>query len=260
MVAAGAISIEASNSNFGDAAPGIVKQLQIEFTANGVTQTKTVREGSSIMLMVGTTPEGYIDELRSALAKASTPQKLALLRVLRAAQGPKALDAIRTAANDSDSQISGEAISILCGWPSAEALGDILKLTKTAADAKVKILAVRGAIRLIPLQNVDVARKMAGFKEIMPLIRRDEEKRLLLGALGAVPSPEALAMAMSHLDSAATKNEASFAAVAIADKIAAQNGAEVTEAMRKVLKATDNRDVQKRARQALNKAGGTGRR
>jgi len=260
MVAAGAISIEASNSNFGDAAPGIVKQLQIEFTANGVTQTKTVREGSSIMLLLGATPEGYIDELRSALAKASTPQKLALLRVLRAAQGPKALDAIRTAANDSDSQISGEAISILCGWPSAEALGDILKLTKTAADAKVKILAVRGAIRLIPLQNVDVAKKMGGFKEIMLLIRRDEEKRLLLGALGAVPSVEALAMAMSHLDTAATKNEASFAAVAIADKIAAQNGAEVTEAMRKVLKATDNSDVRKRARQALNKAGGTGRR
>ncbi|MHA1180693.1 MAG: HEAT repeat domain-containing protein, partial [Alphaproteobacteria bacterium] len=106
MVADGAVSIEASNSNFGDAAQGIVKQLEIEFTANGVTHTETVREGQSITLLVGATPEAFIDELRSALAKAPTAQKLASLRVLRAAQGSKALDAIRTATKDRNSEIS----------------------------------------------------------------------------------------------------------------------------------------------------------
>ena len=254
MVEAGALSIEASNANFGDSAPGIVKQLQVEYTSNGVTQTKTVREGQTITRLVGAIPKALIDELCSALAKAPRPQKLALLRVLRAAQGPKALEAVRAATKDADTGISSEAISILCGWPSAEALPDVLKLTRTATERKVKILALRGAIRLIPLQDVAIRKKLAGFKEVLPLIQRDEEKRLLLGALATVPAAEALSMAMAHLDNPATRDEASFAAVAISEKIVQQNSGEVASALRKVIRATDNKDVLRRARATLNKA------
>ena len=258
MVEAGALSIEASNGNFGDPAPSVVKQLQVEFTANGATQSKTVPEGESITLLAGATPGAFIDELCSALAKAPTQQRLALLRVLRAAQGTKALEAVRAAMKDADPQISSEAVSILCGWPSAEALPDVLKLTATATESNVKILALRGAIRLIPMQDAPVEKKLAGFKDVLPLIQRDEEKRLLLGSLATVPASEALAMAMSYIDSPATKNEACFAAVAIAEKIAAENRAEVADAMQKVLKATDNKDIIRRARQTLNKAGKSG--
>lgn len=253
MVADGAMTIEASNSNFGDPAQGIVKQFELEFTANGVTQSKTVREGQSITLLVGATPPAYIDELRSALKNAPTDQKLALLRVLRVAQGTKALDAVIAAIKDADSEVRGEAISILCGWPSAEALDDVLKLT-TAGDLKVKILAVRGAIRLIPLQDTSVARKLGQFKELEPLIQRNEEKKLLLGSLPAVPTTDALAMAVGYLENAATKNEACFAAVAIAEKIATKDKSEVADAMRKVLEATTNSDLKKRAKQTLDKA------
>ena len=253
MVKDGALSIEASNSNFGDAAPGIVKQLEVEFTANGITQVKMVREGQSVELLVGATPEAFIDELCSALAKAPKRQKLALLRVLRVAQGPKALEAVRAATKNADAEISGEAASVLCGWPSVEVLPDVLKLTKTATDRKVKILAVRGAIRLIPLQDASVNKKLAGFKELLPLIQRDEEKRLLLGSLATVPTSEALAMAMSYLDGASTKNEACFAVVAISEKLVGQKPAEVRKALQKVMKATDNRDVIRRARATLNK-------
>ncbi|MBN2271998.1 MAG: HEAT repeat domain-containing protein [Sedimentisphaerales bacterium] len=255
MVAAGAVSIEASNANFGDAAQGIVKELQIEFTANGVTQTETVREGQSITLLTGATPDALVEELCSAMAKAQAEQKAALLRVLRAAQGAKALESIRAATKDADSEVSGEAISILCGWPSAEVLPDVLKLATTAGENKVKILAVRGAIRLIPLQDASVDKKLAGFKEIVPLIQRDEEKRLLLGSLATVPTNEALAMAVAYLDSAATKNEACFAAVAIAEAIGSKSAAEVGAAMEKVLAAATNDDVKKRAKAVLDKAG-----
>ena len=253
MVEGGALSIEASNANFGDAASGVVKQLEIEFTANGVTQTETVREGQSITLLAGATPDALIDELCSAMAKARTEQKTALLRVLRAAQGGKALEAIRAAAKDADSEISGEAVSILCGWPSAEVLPDVLKLAATASESKVKILAVRGAIRLIPLQDAPVDKKLAGLKEIVPLIQRDEERLLLLGSLATVPTSESLAMAVGYLGSPSTKNEACFAAVAIAEVIGSKSAAEVAGAMEKVLAAATNDDVKKRASAVLNK-------
>jgi len=92
-------------------------------------------------------------------------------------------------------------------------------------------------------------------KQADALIERNEEKKLLLGALGTVSSVEALSMAMANLDNRGTKNEACFAAVAIGNNIAGQNPREVTEAMKKVLKSTTNRNVTKSARQALNQAG-----
>jgi len=254
IVAAGSLSVTASNANFGDPASGIPKQLLVEYTVAGVAHTRTVKESETLTLAAGTTPEAFIDQLCSALAKAPTPQKLALLRVLRAAQGPRALAAVRAATKDANAEISSEAISVLCGWPTADALPDVLELTRTATDRRVRILALRGTIRLIPLQDVTVQKKLAAFKDILPLVQRNEEKKLLLGVLATVPAAEALSMAMAHLDNPATKNEASFAAVAISEKIVQQKPGEVAEALQKVIRATNNKDVLRRARAILNKA------
>jgi len=254
IVAAGSLSVEASNANFGDPAQGIPKQLLVEYTVAGVAHTKTVKEGETLTLAAGTTPEAFIDQLCSALAKAPTPQKLALLRVLRVAQGPRALDAVRAATKDTNADIRSEAISVLCGWPTADALPDVLELTRTATDRRVRILALQGTIRLIPLQDVTVQKKLVAFKEILPLVQRNEEKKLLLGALATVPAAEALSMTMVFLDDPATKDEASFAAVAISEKIVQQKPGEVADALQKVLRATNNKDVLRRARATLDKA------
>jgi len=254
MVAAGSLSVTASNANFGDPASGIQKQLLVEYTVAGVAHTGTVKEGETLTLAAGATPEAFIDQLCSALAKAPTPQKLALLRILRVAQGPRALDAVRAATKDANAEVGSEAISVLCGWPTADALPDVLELTRTATDSRVRILALRGTIRLIPLQDVTVQKKLAAFKEILPLVQRNEEKKLLLGALATVPAAEALSMAMAHLDNPATKNEACFAAVAISEKIVQQKPGEVADALQKVIRATNNRGVLRRARATLNKA------
>jgi len=61
-------------------------------------------------------------------------------------------------------------------------------------------------------------------------------------------------MVMPHLDNAGTKNEASFAAVAIAERIVSTNARQVTEAMQQVLKVTENDQIRKRARDVLSKA------
>jgi len=254
LVNAGAQAIEASNGNFGDPASGIAKQLQIEFTVDGVTQARTVREGESVKFVASVTPASYVNALCDAMPQATSQQKRALLRVLRVAQGPQALEAVRAAVKDADADVRAEAISILCAWSSTEALPEVLALTKTATERKVKILALRGAIRLIPLQNVSVQDKLAGFKDLLPLIQRPEEKRLLLGSLATVAAPEALALCVSYLDDAATKNEACFAVVAIAEKLPPQrNRTAITEALQKVMQISNNDGIKKRARQVLRK-------
>ena len=254
MVKRGALKIEASNGNFGDPAHGTVKKLRVEYAVNGAEDIKTVNEGDTVTLMAGVTPPAFIEAVCAALDKAPAASKLALLRVLRSARGPKALAAVRTAANDADAEIKNAATSILCGWPTAEALPDVVKLAKTSTDPRVKILALRGYIRLIPLQDAPVAEKLAALKEALAMATRTGEKRLALASLGAIGTPDALALALSLLGDAPVKEEASLAAVGIAERIVGRHPAQVAKAMQEVLKVSANRQTIGRARRVLGQA------
>ena len=48
QIGAGALSIKASNDLFGDAAPGKVKQLQVEYTLNGMSEKRTIPENGML--------------------------------------------------------------------------------------------------------------------------------------------------------------------------------------------------------------------
>lgn len=256
MVKAGALSVEASNGNFGDPANGIPKKLRVEYTVDGTAQTKTVSESETVTLTATVTPPACVDALCEALSRAPTPPKIALLRVLRSVGGSKALNAVRAAAKDPIAEIKDTALRALCEWPTVEALPDLAELSKTSTDAKVKTLALRGYIRLIPLQDAAAEKKVAAIKDAMALAERNEEKKLALAALGAIPTADALALVVPHLASPALKEEASMAAVAIAEKIAQSSPAQVAEAMQQVSKATANKRVADRAKALLKQTQG----
>lgn len=98
-------------------------------------------------------------------------------------------------------------------------------------------------MRLVPQQDAPDAKKLDALKEAMALADRSEEKRLVLSALGNVPTVDALTLVTSHLDNPELKEEACLAAVAIAEKIASEHGAEATAAMRQVANATTNKKL-----------------
>ena len=199
-------------------------------------------------------PASYTSRLTSQLSKATPAQKGALLRVLSVIGGTDALNAVREAAKDSNTQVSDAAIRVLCSWKTADAAPDLLALAKNSPNRARKTAALRGYINLVRDGSLSTSKKLEICKQAAALIERNEEKKLLLGALSTVPAIEALSMAMGHLDDPATRDEAAFAAVAIGEKIAEQKPREVVEAMQKVLKATKNRNVNRRGRMVLNKA------
>jgi HEAT repeat protein len=199
-------------------------------------------------------PESYTSKLTNQLAKATPAQKGALLRVLSVIGGTDALNAVREAAKDSNSQVSDAAIRVLCSWKTADAAGDLLALAKNSSNSAQKTAALRGYINLIRDESLSTEKKLQMCRQAAALIERNEEKKLLLGALSTIPSLEALSMAMAHIDEPAARDEAAFAAVAIGEQIAEQKPREVIDAMQKVLKATNNRNVRNRARQILDKA------
>jgi HEAT repeat protein len=199
-------------------------------------------------------PISYTLRLTSRLTTASPAQKCALLRVLSVIGGTNALDAVRRAMNDSNAQVSDAATRVLCSWKTADAAPDLLSLAKDSPDRSRRTAALRGYINLVRDDRLPTGEKVVMCRQAAALIQRNEEKKLLLGALSTIPSSEALSMAMAYLDDPATRTEASFAAVAISDKIVGQEPGKVAEAMQKVLKTKDNRNVRNRARQILNKA------
>ena len=254
MVKRGALKIEASNGNFGDPAQGTPKKMTIDFTADGIAMTKTCGESDSITLAAGMTPAACIDALCAALPKASAKPQLALLRILRSAGGPKALAAVLAATKDKDADVANAAISLLCDWPGVEALPAITELAKATQSPRDRILAVRGCLRLIPMQAASDAQKLAALKDAMALITRDDERKLAVSALAAIPAVEALALVTPHLDSPGLKEEACLAAVAIGEKIVGRHAAEVAEAMQRVSKATKNMNTARQARALLAQA------
>ncbi|MGA2622118.1 MAG: HEAT repeat domain-containing protein, partial [Thermoguttaceae bacterium] len=188
IVKGGAMAIEASNDNFGDPANGRGKKLHVEYRVNGVTAGKTAGEGETVTFTATSPPPAIVDAICEAATGAHGAARLALLRALRSAGGPKALQIVQAAAADSDAQVKDTACRALCDWPTPEALPLLSDLTKKAPSKTVQILALQGFVRLVPQQDAPDAKKLDWLKEALALADRNEEKRLVLSALGNVPT------------------------------------------------------------------------
>ena len=121
-------------------------------------------------------------------------------------------------------------------------------MVQSPPSPTIKILALRGLIRLVPQQDAPEAEKVKTLQDAMSQAERTEEKRLVLSALGNVPTAPALALVTSHLADANLKEEACLAAVAIAEKLAPRHKAEVAAAMQQVVQATANEKTAAKAK------------
>jgi HEAT repeat protein len=213
-----------------------------------------VERALSAICMKADNPQSYTRKLTNLLGRVRPMQKCALLHVLGVIGGPDSLEAVRANINNSNETVRGAAIRALCGWKTVDAASDMLTLAKESTNPAHKTSALRGYINLIRDESLSTEKKLEMCRQAKDLIERDEEKKLLLGMLGTVPATEALSMAMNYVDDSFVRNEACFAVVAICDKIVMQYPDEVAEAIGKVLKATKNRNVTRRARDVLNKA------
>jgi HEAT repeat protein len=255
MVKNGTYSVQASNGSFGDSAPGIPKKMMLEYSVHGQVMSETVAENQAVEIQAGAAPPAVSDALCAALSRASGESTLSFLRVLRSAGGEKALAAVRNAMDDTDPNVRGTAASVLSGWPTVDAFPELLTLAAAATtDTRTRILALRGAYRLIPLQTIPDVRKLAQVKRALDVSTRPDEKRLALSALARIALPESLAVVVPHLQDAAIAEEAGLAAVAIAEKLATSFPAQATDAARQVLEVVQTPQTRKRAQALLNPA------
>lgn len=162
--------------------------------------------------------QACVPQLVAALPKAGPEVKQVLLRTLCVAGGGEALEAVRAAVGDSNSDVHAAAIRVLSAWKSADVLPVLLGLAKTSATPADQILSLRGYLGMAARKDLPAAEKLAICQTSAPLIQRSEEKLLLLGTLGSLADAGALPLVVSYLDDPAVKREAVAAVLAVAGK------------------------------------------
>lgn len=189
------------------------------------------------------------ETLVPGLATANGQAKLALLGVLGSLGGSRALEVIRAAATDPDESVQETACRALCDWPTADALPDLVRMTQRTQDSNLQNLALRGQLRLIPLQPSMPAAQVLQIQELLPLIEQRNAQHLALSVLGQLHCPESLALVRTYLNQPGFIAEASVAAVGIAEKIVSRHPAEVAATM--PLVSTNDVSLAQRVRQVM---------
>jgi len=220
MVASGSPQIGATNANFGDPTPGTRKRLRVEYSENGRPLSKTVEEGATLKLTTASAPPVIVDAFCAALAEAQGEARLALLRLLGSTGSPKALEAVcAAAAGEGDAKAT--ALRALCEWPTPDALPEVMGLVKDPPDPTLKVLALRGAVRMLKQSEAETAELLRHYALLMEQAQTADEKKTVLSGLAQVRHAQALDLALGQFADESLRAESLQAAGAIAKDLGA---------------------------------------
>ena len=191
--------------------------------------------------------------LLAPMSKASATAKGDLLDLLGVVGGAKSLEGVAAAANSDSEPLQDAATRVLGEWMSPDAAPVLLELAKSG-NAKFKVRALRGYIRIPRQLDVPLETRVAMCRQVIDVAQRDDEKKLALEVLARYPSTTSLSLAAESFATESLKEAAVTAAVLIAEKIVKAHPAAVAETMKDAMQATSDAELAKRARRMLNRA------
>lgn len=200
---------------------------------------------------------GDKDAVGAAVAKAAGeaggPAKAALLRPLTRIGGDKVIGAVREALKDADAGVKEAAARVIADWPDDAALADMVAIAKDDPKESNQVLALRGYMRLAKDRERKEEDRLAMCTTALPLTRRPDEKKLVLGVLRELRTVEALRLAAPLMADEKVQHEAADAAVGIARRMGGKLPDEVKDAMTKAIEATKDERIRREAGEVLKK-------
>jgi HEAT repeat protein len=189
----------------------------------------------------------------AAMNEASSVSRVALLRAVGQIGGPEALKAALAALKDPDQGVSAEAVRVLSNWTTLDAVPHLLELAKSD-DLSRQVLALRGYVRLAGIEP-SAETKAQMLTTAMGLAKRPDEKKLVLGAWGSLPTEQSLNTLRPYLDDAAVRNEAASAIIAIAPELAKDQKTkpQTVDALKAVVDKCENAQLRNKAQEALGR-------
>jgi HEAT repeat protein len=145
--------------------------------------------------------------------------KCSLLRIMGNLGGKEAFAAVAPTLKDSSTDVQDAAINALSNWPTSRSLPPLMNVVKTTSNPKHRVLAMRGAVRILGLNDCTVERTLAGYAELMKAAKEPADTKLILAGLGSVADPAALAAIEPFITNKQFKAEAEFAKLGVARAI-----------------------------------------
>ncbi|MFT5127608.1 MAG: HEAT repeat protein/protein-L-isoaspartate O-methyltransferase [Rhodothermales bacterium] len=143
-----------------------------------------------------------------------------------------------------------DAVRALERWPTPEPAADLLAFAKSATDTKAHVLAFRGYLNMLRMEN-----DLPGCKAGLAVARRVEEKRAILGLLGRIHSAESLVSVRPFIDVPKLAADAGAAAVEIGRRLGGNDKAVVRAVVSEALLVVNDRQ-RTEGEKLLKKLGG----
>jgi HEAT repeat protein len=185
-------------------------------------------------------------------------KQCSLLSVLGKIGDRSALPRLREALGSDNTDKRGAAIRALAEWPTSEPAADLMKAAEHSENKVHRILALRGSVRLLGLDNKRGAEETIGmYKRAMSLAPNAGEKKRVLSGLANTKSLDALTIATGYLQDKALLREAESAVVTIAGSIYENFPQQTMDVLKKIVQTTSNEALQKQAQEVINKIDGS---
>jgi HEAT repeat protein len=228
----------------------------------GATQSQerdAAEQGLAALAGRAEEPEALASRFIGVMDKANPEQQSALVRLLTVVGGAEALGAVQRAVEHSAPAVRSTAIRSLSAWKTPDAAPALIAVAKETSNPTERTLSLRGYLGFAAQPELPAERRLGMCREAGAVVQQDDEKRLLLGALGRIPALESLALIVPYLDEPGTREEASAATVAVAEELlkgagAAQAASQLIEPLERAAEVTSNADMAKRAQAQLEQA------
>jgi len=178
--------------------------------------------------------------------------RCSLLRVLGGIANARAFEALRAAAADADAGVQDAAVRALADWPDARAKDALIGIVGKTENPTHRVLALRGYVRLLgEAGGIPSQQTLDACAAALKQARTPQEKKLILGAMGKVSHPAALALVEPLLADPAVRAEAELALLGIARAVAGARPDAAVAALAKLVRSSKNAATRKQARQIV---------
>jgi len=167
--------------------------------------------------------EATAAELSAAGAKASLPTQVALLDILAAVGGTKALETVNAAALTNDPQLRDASTRLLGKWATIDAAPVLLALAKTGPVDRFKGRTFSGYVRIARQFVMDPPERVAMCRNILDAAAQPDDRKPVFEILERYPSVDGLKFAIELLQNPQLKEDALRSTLVVAQKTEGHN-------------------------------------
>jgi hypothetical protein len=227
----------------------------IRLMSNAQSDTER-REAEKTVAAVANTfakSERAIPLLKQLASTDDVESACSLLRVLGKTGGQGGLEMLRGTLNEDEPELVDAAIRGLAEWPDDEPMDDLLKIAQTSDSEVHKVLALRGYVRMIGLDDQrDAQETVKLYRQAMSVASDASAKKMILSGVAEVKSVAAMNFVADYLDDDELGSEATSAVTKIAYGLIRKGvGAECIPILEKVIAVTKDEDLREGAQEMI---------